>query len=139
MMINLITGLFGIGQQWLENRKEKTQAKHKRELAVINNQARLAQSEKEHNHAWELASLQDKDKLLRFISYFMFTSPIMITVVSPQHGAEIFTNLDSVPPWLVQSWVAINGAVWGIASLKNVVPEFAHNWKRAKLKRVKVE
>tara|TARA_Y100001956_G_C4097348_1_gene175918 strand:- start:393 stop:692 length:300 start_codon:yes stop_codon:yes gene_type:complete len=99
----------------------------------------LAQSEKDYNHAWELASLQDKDKLLRFISYFMFTSPILITVFSPEHGAKILSNLESVPPWLVQSWVAINGAVWGIASLKNVIPEFASNFKRATRKRVRVE
>lgn len=138
-MFDWISGLFSIGKQWLENRKEKQQAKHNRELAVINNQARLAQSEKDYNHAWELASLQDKDKLLRFISYFMFTSPILITVFSPEHGAKIFSNLESVPPWLVQSWVAINGAVWGIASLKNVIPEFASNFKRATRKRVRVE
>lgn len=138
-MFDWISGFFSIGKQWLENRKEKQQAKHNRELAVINNQARLAQSEKDYNHAWELASLQDKDKLLRFISYFMFTSPILITVFSPEHGAKIFSNLESVPPWLVQSWVAINGAVWGIASLKNVIPEFASNLKRATRKRVRVE
>lgn len=138
-MISIITGLFGIGQQWLTNRKEKQQAKHNRELAIINNQARLAQSEKDHNHAWEMASLQDKDKFLRVFSYFMFTSPILITVISPEHGGQIFTNLKIVPNWLVQSWIAINGGVWGIASLKNVVPEFAHNLKRARLKRVRVE
>lgn len=138
-MISVLTGLFGIGQQWLANRKEKQQAKHNRELAVINNQARLAQSEKDHNHAWEMASLQDKDKFLRVFSYFMFTSPILITVISPEHGGQIFTNLEIVPNWLVQSWIAINGGVWGIASLKNVVPEFAHNLKRARLKRVRVE
>lgn len=138
-MISVLTGLFGIGQQWLANRKEKQQAKHNRELAVINNQARLAQSEKDHNHAWEMASLQDKDKFLRVFSYFMFTSPILITIISPEHGGQIFTNLEIVPNWLVQSWIAINGGVWGIASLKNVVPEFAHNLKRARLKRVRVE
>lgn len=138
-MFDWIGGFFSIGKQWLENRKEKQQAKHNRELAVINNQARLAQSEKDYNHAWELASLQDKDKLLRFISYFMFTSPILIAIFSPEHGAKIFTNLESVPPWLVQSWVAMNGAVWGIASLKNVIPEFASSLKRATRKRVRVE
>ncbi|MCF7515981.1 hypothetical protein L3V43_20570 [Pseudoalteromonas sp. L23] len=116
--------------QWLKNRGEKQQAAHQRDLAIINNQARLAQSTKDYNHEWEMASLQDKDKTLRFISYFMFTSPILITVISPTHGNQIFTNLESVPSWLVQTWVAINGGVWGIASLKNVVPEFIHNFKR---------
>ena len=107
-------------------------AEKDRDLAVINNQARLAQSTADNNHDWEMQSIRDKDKTLRFFSYSMFTAPILITVVSPEQGAVIFKNLENVPPWLVQTWVAINGAVWGIASLKNVVPQFVGQFRRAK-------
>ena len=107
-------------------------AEKNRDLAVINNQARLAQSTTDNNHDWEMQSIRDKDKTLRFFSYSMFTAPILITVVSPEQGAAIFQNLENVPQWLVQTWVAINGAVWGIASLKNVVPQFVGQFRRAK-------
>lgn len=107
-------------------------AEKNRDLAVINNQARLAQSTTDNNHDWEMQSIRDKDKALRFFSYSMFTAPILITVISPEQGAAIFQNLENVPPWLVQTWVAINGAVWGIASLKNVVPQFVGQFRRAK-------
>lgn len=117
---------------WMKNRAAKAAAEHNRDMALINNQARLAQSEKDYNHNWEMASLQDKDKGLRFFSYCMFTAPILITVVSPTHGAQIFANLENVPPWLVQTWVAINGGVWGIASLKNIIPQFVGQLKGAK-------
>lgn len=107
-------------------------AEKNRDLAVINNQARLAQSTTDNNHDWEMQSIRDKDKTLRFFSYSMFTAPILITVVSPEQGAAIFQNLENVPQWLVQTWVAINGAVWGISSLKNVVPQFVGQLRRAK-------
>jgi len=125
-------GLFAPLTQWLENRGKLKQAELDRDLAVINNQAKLIQSTTDNNHNWEMQSLQDKDKTLRLFSYSMFTAPILITVISPGHGAEIFKNLDGVPPWLIQTWVAINGGVWGIASLKNVVPQFITLVKRAK-------
>lgn len=111
--------------QWLKNRGQVKRAEHKRDLAVINNQARLAQSETDYNHEWEMANLRDKDKGLRYFSYCMFTAPILITVISPEYGKQIFKNLETVPTWLVQTWVALNGGVWGISTLKNVVPEFA--------------
>jgi hypothetical protein len=116
--------------KWLENRGEKVAAEHKRDLAIIGNQARLAQSEKDYNHDWEMANLQDKDKGLRYLSYIMFTAPILIAVVSPENGKQIFANLEAVPSWLVQTWVALNGGVWGIASLKNVVPQFVGAFKK---------
>ncbi|GAB0109226.1 hypothetical protein PA7559_04930 [Pseudoalteromonas distincta] len=57
---------------------------------------------------------------------------MLIIIIYQGHGAEIFKNLEGVPPWLIQTWVAINGGVWGIASLKNVVPQFITLVKRAK-------
>ncbi len=125
-------GIFAPVKQWLKNRAAEKQAEHERNLAVIQNQARLAQSEKDYNHEWEMANLQDKDKGLRYFSYAMFTAPIVITVISPAHGKEIFANLENVPPWLVQTWIAINGGVWGISSLKNVVPSVIGNIRKAK-------
>lgn len=127
-----LSGIFAPLTVWLENRGKIKKAEMDRDLSIINNQARLAQSTKDYNHQWEMQSLKDKGKALQFLSYSMFTAPILITVISPEHGATIFKNLESVPPWLVQTWVAINGGVWGIASLKNIVPQFIGAFKQAK-------
>lgn len=35
MIVSLISGLFSLGGQWLSNRREKAQAKHEREIKVI--------------------------------------------------------------------------------------------------------
>jgi len=108
--------------QWLKNRGEVSKAKHKREIAVINNQARLASDEQTFNHEWEMASLQDKDKMLRYISFLLFALPIIITVLLPEQGKTIFTNLENVPQWWVKTFIAINGGIWGIVELKNAAP-----------------
>ena len=79
-------------------------------------------AEHEANSEWEMAQLQDKDKILRWFSYTMFTAPIVITVISPEWGKQIFQNLEYAPSWVVEVWIAMNGAVWGLSSLKNVVP-----------------
>ena len=116
---------------WLQTRRDKVQAKARRDLAVIDNQTRLAQDEQSNNHEWEMASLQDKDKGLRYISYSIFALPILITVVSPETGQRIFTNLALVPGWWVKTFVAINGGIWGIVELKNAAPQLINAVKKA--------
>lgn len=107
---------------WLENRGKKAEAKAKLEIAVTNNRARLARDKETNNHDWEMASLADKDKGLRYVSYSIFALPILITVVHPGQGQEIFTNLELVPDWWVKTFVSINGGVWGIIELKRAAP-----------------
>ena len=126
----LISPIASLAGSVIEKRAEKAQAKHKLELAVIENKARLAISKSEHNQAWEMAQLEDKDKVLRWFSYTMFTAPIVITVVSPEWGKQIFQNLEYAPSWVVEVWIAMNGAVWGLSSLKNVVPSFVGSIKK---------
>lgn len=107
---------------WLKGRNQKALAIQKRDLAVINNQARLASDTQSNNHDWEMANLNDKDKGLRYVSYSMFALPIMVTVIWPERGNLIFENLALVPDWWVQTFVAINGGVWGIVELKRAAP-----------------
>lgn len=107
---------------WLQSLKDKQEAKGKRDLAVINNQARLAADVQTNNAAWEMANLQDKDTGLRYVSYSLFALPIVVTVAAPEQGRVIFDNLALVPAWWVQTFVAINGGVWGIIELKKAAP-----------------
>ena len=122
MALNFITPIANLAGTFFKNRAEKAAAKHKLELNVLENKARLALAEHEANSEWEMAQLQDKDKILRWFSYTMFTAPIIITVISPEWGKQIFQNLEYAPSWVVEVWIAMNGAVWGLSSLKNVVP-----------------
>lgn len=129
LLLGPITSLAG---ELVKKRAEKAQAKHELSLAVIQNKARLATEREAHNSEWELANLEDKDKILRWGSYTMFTAPIIITVISPEWGKQIFINLEYAPSWVVEVWIAMNGAVWGLSSLKNVVPSVVGQLKGKK-------
>lgn len=122
MIMNFLGLLVAPIKVWLETLKEKAQAKATLDLAVLSNKARLATDKLSNNHDWEMASLQDKDKGLRYISYSIFALPILMTVVSPEQGALIFKNLELVPDWWVKTFISINGGVWGIIELKRAAP-----------------
>ena len=130
MIMNILGLIAAPVKIWLQTRKEKAQAKANLDIAVINNKARLASDKQSNNHEWEMASLQDKDKGLRYISYSIFALPILITVTVPEHGAEIFNNLELVPDWWVKTFVSINGGVWGVIELKRAAPALISAIKR---------
>lgn len=108
--------------QWLKNRGEVKAAEHKRDLAVIDNQARLAASEQEYNHQWEMESLKGNPKWLRIFCFFQIAIPLNISVFNPEAGAAIWANLDLVPPWYVQLYMIVIGSIWGIHEFKNAAP-----------------
>jgi len=114
----------------IKNRGEVKAAKHKRELAVINNQARLASDEQSHNHEWEMASLKNQDTSLRWCSFWLFALPILITVISPEYGAVIWENLALVPQWCVTVFISMIGGIKGIVELKKAIPQIAASFKK---------
>ena len=116
--------------KWIENRGQVKAAEHERDLAVINNQARLANDKESHNHEWEMASLRNKDNALRWVSFWLFALPVVITVISPEYGAVIFKNLELVPDWFVRVLISMIGGIWGIVELKKAVPQIVAAWKK---------
>ena len=115
---------------FMTNRKELKVAKHTRDLAIINNQARLAISTEQNNHSWEMASLQDKDRYLRRFSFILFTSPIFIAIVSPEQWADIKIQLETIPSWMLQIWFYMIAGIWGISSLKDAVPQIISSFRK---------
>lgn len=115
---------------FFSNRKDIKMAEHQRDMALLTSQAKLAEDKQSFNHAWEMASLKDKDKGLRYLSFFMFTSPILIAVISPAHGTELFSRLELVPEWILQIWFYMIAGIWGIASLKDTVPQIIKSLRR---------
>jgi len=132
MFQSIISALSAPVTEWLKSRREVKEAKHRRDLAVINNQARLAADAQSHNHDWEMASLNDKDKALRWFSFLLFTTPVLIVVIDPEQGTAIFERLNLVPDWMLQIWFYMIAGVWGIASLKNAVPQIVAGFRKGK-------
>ena len=132
-MITWITGLFGIGKQWLSGVQEKQKAQLKIELAEKENRARLLKDIESNNHEWEMANLTDKDKFLRRFSFFMFALPFIWAAFDPEAVQQYFdVALGSMPEWYIQLFASIVGGVWGFAALKNTLPSIVNSFKRDK-------
>jgi hypothetical protein len=123
MIPSIITGITDFVKTWYQGKLEKQRAQTQLDLAEYQNKARLMLDEQSNNHAWEMANLQDKDKWLRRISFFMFAAPFFVAIFFPEHIKIYFdTALADIPEWWQKTFVAINGAIWGLSSLKNVAP-----------------
>ena len=125
-MIGMLTSALGIIAKpvttFIKKRGEIKIAEHTRDLAVINNQARLASDAQTNNANWEMAALQDKDRFLRRFSFFLFTSPMFLAVLAPEYWTTVVANLDAIPGWMLQIQLYMIAGIWGMAELKNSVP-----------------
>jgi hypothetical protein len=108
--------------QWITNKGETSKAKHKKNLAIINNQSRLAQSEGEHNHEWEMESLKGNPPWLRVVCFIQIALPLNLSVINPELGESIWAGLAQVPDWYVQLYMIVIGSVWGIHEFKKAAP-----------------
>jgi len=122
-MFSFITGLFGIGKQYLENKKEEKKEKHNLKMQGIKNRARLLQDTQTNNAEWEMRVLENKDMILQRLSFLMFSMPFIVAMFKPELVKSYFDiALASMPEWYIQIFVAIIGGVWGLAELKNGLP-----------------
>lgn len=123
---NAITAGLDLLKTWFQGRQELSKQKAEVKKAEMDNRARLLRDEQSNNHEWEMANLADKDKWIRRVSFIMFASPFIIAIVAPEHVKNYFDiAISSIPNWYKVTWMAINGAVWGISSLKNPVSQIA--------------
>lgn len=111
--------LVDIVKGWFSGYQAKRQNQMDIEKAIAENKIRLAQSEQSHNEAWEMAALQGGDKMLRRASFVAWSAPLVWAAYDPAGAAAYFRDaLGALPEWYVAGYLAISGAVWGIAELK---------------------
>jgi hypothetical protein len=124
-------GILGIVKQWITGRAQTQIAKQDILLAEMQNKARLLLDQQSNNHAWEMAVLTDKDKWLRRLSFTMFAAPFFVAIIAPAHVADYFqTAIHNVPEWWQKTFMAITGGIWGLSSLKNVLPGILEAFKK---------
>ena len=98
-----------LAKGWLANRREQQKARQATAMAVENRKRELAEAKGEHDAAWELGVLGQPDRLMRRTLALLLLSPIVITVVAPARGREVWAALAIVP---TEYW-AIVGVVFG--------------------------
>ncbi len=112
--------LLNIGKTLVGNWTDSQANKRAIKKAVADNKIRLAQSEQTHNSQWEMAQLENKDSLLRRVSFVLLSIPFVVAMFDPVAVQTYFTvAIASVPDWYQWAYVSILGAIWGLSSFKN--------------------
>lgn len=133
MIVTLLKDVFGIFSGWLSNRQKLAFEKQKTKIVIEQNKQRLAKDRQQYNHEWEMANLADKDRLLRWTSFIMFSAPFVVAIFAPDHIQVYFQHsLKDIPSFWKDTFIAINGGIWGLSSLKNVVPGVIGAFRKGK-------
>lgn len=119
----VISALAAPVSTWLNRRAELKAAEHATALAIQENKTRLALSESEYNHQWEMAQLQNSSKVLKYASFSLFAGPVLLAMLAPWLKVDLtpmWVSLESVPEYWRAGFTGITGAIWGIAQLKDM-------------------
>jgi hypothetical protein len=89
--------------------------------AVMENRMRLAASDREFNHEWEMKQLENagwKDDVLFFawIGFFIWSG------LDPDRAAEVLRAWERLPEWFLQITFWIVAAVLGVKKIGDYLP-----------------
>lgn len=98
-MLGILQLLFNGVKTLVNWQREKSVAKHERDMAQLQLERRLLLSKQEANSQWEIAQLNDKDKLLRWAAFLLFASPLVTSFISPELGARVQHAWHTLPIW----------------------------------------
>ena len=97
--------------------------KQKQDLkkAVMENRMRLARSDREFNHEWEMKQLENagwKDDVLFFgwIGFFVWSG------IDPERAGEVIAAWEILPEWFLQITFWIVAAVLGVKKIGDYLP-----------------
>jgi hypothetical protein len=116
-VLSFITSIIGgFFQSW----QAKQDNQRAIEKAVADNKIRLAESAQTHNENWEMAALEGRDNLLRRASFIAWSAPIIWAAFDAPGASNYFkVALAALPEWYVYGYLAMTGAIWGLAELKS--------------------
>ena len=101
--------------------KERSQAKHDRNMAAITEQKRQIEDRDNKTHAWDMAQLNDKDKALRIMAFILFISPGIGYIISPAVGDCIERFWTMIPQWQADVLSGMCLAVFGRQHIPNML------------------
>lgn len=111
--------LLDMGREWMTDWKASKANTREVKRAVAENRMRLAESEQSNNQEWELRQLEGRDVWIRRLSFAMWSWPIFWAGFDTQGAAEFFRDaLTALPEWYVWGYLAMTGAIWGVAEFK---------------------
>ena len=113
-ILELVKSVFGFA-------KERIEAKHLRNIAAIKEQQRQIEDREIRTHAWDLAQLNDKDKVLRIMAFVLFASPLLAYLISPKLGDYVQKAWSSISAAQANVLYAMCLAVFGRQHIPNMI------------------
>lgn len=101
--------------------KEKSKAKHERNMAQIQNEARLLSERESNNSKWAMAQLNDKDKLIRISAFILFSSSFWSHLISPEFGKVVHQAWASMPHWQANVLSGMSLSVFGLKKIPQLI------------------
>lgn len=111
--------LVEMGKGWFSDWQASKQNQREVERAVAENRIRLAQAAETHNQEWEMRALEGRDNFLRRASFVIWSAPLLWAAFDAPGASAFFReSLAALPEWYVGGYLAVTGAIWGLAELK---------------------
>ncbi|WP_229590874.1 hypothetical protein [Pseudodesulfovibrio sediminis] len=130
MAIPLISALVGLISTVVDGVTGHVKQKQELKKAVMENRMRLAKSDQQFNHEWEMKQLENagwKDDVLFFawIGFFIWSG------VDPTRAAEVIRSWEALPDWFLQVTFWIVAAVLGVKKIGDYLPGAVRGLKDA--------
>lgn len=121
MAIPLIGAVAGLLSTIVGGVTDHVKRKQELKKAVMENRMRLARSDRECNHQWEMKQLENagwKDDVLFFawIGFFIWSG------IAPERAGEVLRAWESLPDWFLQVTFWIVAAVLGVKKIGDYLP-----------------
>lgn len=121
-LIPLLSGLFGqngpLGQ-YLATKSQQIQAKADLDAQIERDKLALSQQLAQAAVDSEKNKLAATSQSFKAFSFILLNIPIVITCLSKVHGADLWGNLNLVPVWYAQLYVAVVFVIWGLPTVAN--------------------
>ena len=120
-MLPIITAVAGVVSTLISGVSEHLKDRQALKKAVMENRMRLAQSDAEYNHDWEMKQLENagwKDDVLFFawIGFFVWSG------FCPEDAARVLASWERLPQWFLEITFWIVAAVLGVKKIGDYLP-----------------
>ncbi|WP_243546199.1 hypothetical protein [Pseudodesulfovibrio tunisiensis] len=120
-MLPIIGAVAGLATTIVQGVTGHFKGKQEIRKAVVENRVRLARSDQEFNHEWEMKQLENagwKDDVLFFawIGFFIWSG------FCPEEAAKVLHAWESLPDWFLQIFFWIVAAVLGVKKIGDYLP-----------------
>jgi hypothetical protein len=129
-MIPIFSAVAGLVGSIITGVADHVKRKQELRAAVMENRMRLAKSEQEYNHEWELRQLEQsgwKDDVLFYawLGFFVWSG------ICPEAAERVFAAWQRLPEWFLEITFWIVAAVLGVKKIGDLLPAAVRGVKSA--------